>query len=568
MPNIFISYRRGDSPANARLLYERLRAAFPNNTVFMDVEKIDLGDQWQAVLQAQIDACDVLLVVIGRDWFNAVDDAGQRRLNDLNDVVRWEIVQFLGANKRVVPVLVDGAGLPTAEELPDNLAALPSRQAQDLSHLNFDNDVQTLIAALSGERRVSQVLSRLERLVRMGKASVLLAALLGATLLAFMWINLFDLFGLDTRTSSFTMLLGDVLSEVALSNQLMLVAIQPDDTEETSLRLARRLDYARLIEGASQQGARVVAFDLTLTESSDFDAQLANAIKFAISQGTQVVFGFNALSEAAAIAIPELHTAGASLGLTCVGERLGKATYATLALAVENNTYGSLPFYAVAPNAQLNSVSRDSRKLSYKNALGEIRWMRFSLLQGIDRADADCPARAAGAHMARLIIRLSHRERLREPGRRIDLDQALTLWSEPGSTLAGKTIVVGAEHPLDRVQTRMDAEPSRYGFEFHADAINALLTNNVVRPMGFAAQWFMSLFVVGLAIFWRVARLGKSRRLDFIVLPLACALVVTISVVLYAKFGYLVDGLYHLSALVATWWILAMLERKWRDASS
>lgn len=567
MPNIFISYRRGDSPANARLLYERLKAGFPNHTVFMDVEEIDLGDQWQAVLQARIDACDVVLVVIGRGWIDAAGASGPRRLNDPNDVVRWEIAQFLRAGKRVVPVLVDGATLPLAADLPEDLAALPGRQAHTLSHLNFDNDAQALIASLAGEQRVSRVLARLEKLVRMGKASVLVALLLGAVLLAFMWVNLFDLFGLDTRTASFTMLMGDVFFEVPLAEELLLVGIEPDATEKLGLSVERRRDYARLLELAAGQGARAVAFDLTLTAPGPFDADLANAITAANALGTQVVFGFNAFDDAAAVAIPELANSGALLGLTCVGERLGEATYATLALAFENMTYGSLPFYAAMGAAQMNSLSRDSLEVSYRDRSGAPRWIGFSLLQQIERADADCPARRPGARVARLIIRLSHRERLRDPTRRIDLEQALASWSETGSDLRGKTVLVGATHPLDMIQTRMDAEPSRYGFEFHADAINALLTDAIVRPISFAAQWFLSLLVVGLAIVWRMARLGKSQRLDLVALPVGCVLIVTISVVLYAQFGYLVVGLYHLSALIVTWWILIMLERRWRYAN-
>jgi len=50
MPNIFISYRRDDSPASARLIHERLREWFGDGHSFMDVEQIELGDDWKHVL--------------------------------------------------------------------------------------------------------------------------------------------------------------------------------------------------------------------------------------------------------------------------------------------------------------------------------------------------------------------------------------------------------------------------------------------------------------------------------------------------------------------------------------
>jgi len=44
MPKIFISYRRDDSPASARLIHERLREWFGDGHSFMDMEQIELGD--------------------------------------------------------------------------------------------------------------------------------------------------------------------------------------------------------------------------------------------------------------------------------------------------------------------------------------------------------------------------------------------------------------------------------------------------------------------------------------------------------------------------------------------
>ena len=48
----------------------------------------------------------------------------------------------------VVPVLVQGARVPPADELPDNLKELAFRNAVELTHARWESDVQLLIKAL------------------------------------------------------------------------------------------------------------------------------------------------------------------------------------------------------------------------------------------------------------------------------------------------------------------------------------------------------------------------------------------------------------------------------------
>jgi hypothetical protein len=129
MPSIFISYRRDDAPANARLVYERLKEWFGEGNSFMDVEHIALGDDWKHVLSQRVTRCDALLAVIGPRWLTAANSNGRRRLDDPEDFVRWEIREALTRGKRVIPVLVDGAPLPRAADLPPDLAPLAGRPA-------------------------------------------------------------------------------------------------------------------------------------------------------------------------------------------------------------------------------------------------------------------------------------------------------------------------------------------------------------------------------------------------------------------------------------------------------
>lgn len=140
MATIFISYRRGDYPS-ARLLFKELESQF---ATFFD-ERIDPGAMWPQVIQEEAEECAIMLVVIGPQW---LAKENLERLRDPNDWVRRELQTTLGkANAvRVVPVLCNGARLPTADELPEALVSIPTLQAANL--LQWDSDVAALIKKL------------------------------------------------------------------------------------------------------------------------------------------------------------------------------------------------------------------------------------------------------------------------------------------------------------------------------------------------------------------------------------------------------------------------------------
>ena len=51
-------------------------------------------------------------------------------------------------NVRIIPILVDGAGMPHADELPAGLVGLVHRQALELSPSRFEYDTSRLIKVL------------------------------------------------------------------------------------------------------------------------------------------------------------------------------------------------------------------------------------------------------------------------------------------------------------------------------------------------------------------------------------------------------------------------------------
>jgi hypothetical protein len=155
MATIFISYRRADTSGYAGRLADDLAERVGRHRVFRDVQGIAAGSDYVAAIDHAIAQSDVLLAVIGRTWLTETDAKGRRRLEDPQDLVRLEIAAALRRGCRVVPVLVEGARMPEAADLPVELAPLASRQAIELTDPRWDHDVTRLAIALRAGRRRS-----------------------------------------------------------------------------------------------------------------------------------------------------------------------------------------------------------------------------------------------------------------------------------------------------------------------------------------------------------------------------------------------------------------------------
>jgi hypothetical protein len=114
----------------------------------MDVNAIQPGRDFRKAIDESIHKCSVLLAILGPGWLESKNGAGQKRLEDENDFVRLEIASALQRDIPVVPVLVRGARMPRADQLPDDLKELAFRNAVELTHARWKSDVQVLVEAL------------------------------------------------------------------------------------------------------------------------------------------------------------------------------------------------------------------------------------------------------------------------------------------------------------------------------------------------------------------------------------------------------------------------------------
>jgi hypothetical protein len=148
MAEIFINYRRADSASAAGRLADRLTQRFGRERVFLDRDAIEPGADFSQKLREAIQAATVVIVIIGRDWLTQRAPDGTRRLDQAADYVRREIETALENHVPTIPVLVEGALLPGAHELPSTIRSLVRLNAHELSDRRWSEDVDALIRSL------------------------------------------------------------------------------------------------------------------------------------------------------------------------------------------------------------------------------------------------------------------------------------------------------------------------------------------------------------------------------------------------------------------------------------
>jgi TIR domain-containing protein len=145
---VFISYRRQDTGPYARLLKEHWSGRLRGVPVFMDHDSIEVGVDFVKVIKSALKSCVVLVALIGPKWLTIADEDGYLRLDDPDDCTRYEIRTALKRCKRVIPVLVDGAGALKQRQLPKDLWKLARLNALEMSYTHYEDDLAHLTSAV------------------------------------------------------------------------------------------------------------------------------------------------------------------------------------------------------------------------------------------------------------------------------------------------------------------------------------------------------------------------------------------------------------------------------------
>jgi len=133
---IFINYRRDDSASHALNIAQSLENKFGKSNIFIDIDRLRAGQEFETVLENKLRQCKVMLAIIGPNWVDA-RDGGSRRIDNPEDWVRLEIERALARKIPVIPVLVAGATLPSKSDLPPSLQPLLKHQGATLTTNGF-----------------------------------------------------------------------------------------------------------------------------------------------------------------------------------------------------------------------------------------------------------------------------------------------------------------------------------------------------------------------------------------------------------------------------------------------
>jgi hypothetical protein len=142
---LFISYRRSDTTGEAGRLADSLEHLMGAACVFRDADDIRAGEDFASVLQQELAGTQAVIVLIGKRWLSELN----ARLNRPEpDFVRIEVATALRLGKTVIPVLLQGAELPPADALPEDLRGLVARQAVSLREEAWAPDTVRLADAI------------------------------------------------------------------------------------------------------------------------------------------------------------------------------------------------------------------------------------------------------------------------------------------------------------------------------------------------------------------------------------------------------------------------------------
>jgi hypothetical protein len=157
MPKIIISYRRADSGVITGRIRDRLAQHYGERSIFLDIDNIPFGMDFRKNIADALAKNDLLLAVIGPDWLGTSGLAsGLGRIHDQDDPVRIEVETALQRGIPTIPVLVGGASMPSADELPDTLKSLSYHNAAEVDsgrdfHAHMDRLIRSMDAALKGK---------------------------------------------------------------------------------------------------------------------------------------------------------------------------------------------------------------------------------------------------------------------------------------------------------------------------------------------------------------------------------------------------------------------------------
>jgi hypothetical protein len=114
----------------------------------MDIDSVPLGIDFVEHVTEQIARCSVVIVMIGKQWLTIKDKKRRRRLDYEDDLVRAEIRAALQQRIPVIPVIVQNAAMPHADDLPEDIRLFARRNGIQLRPEQWKEGVERLMKEL------------------------------------------------------------------------------------------------------------------------------------------------------------------------------------------------------------------------------------------------------------------------------------------------------------------------------------------------------------------------------------------------------------------------------------
>lgn len=416
-----------------------------------------------------------------------------------------------------------------------------------------------LVLPQSEEAKATEIreLERVRSRIRFRNRSLVAVVAVAVVLFCLSWFELFDRLPPELKLQSYMMWLGDVMRRKPFSDQIALVATDQEIDRSWRPRHAAVLD--RLVAA----GARAVVFNLRFLKSaSDEDADLPAALRRAAAGGTRVVVAVDQFDGPTPGLAPAIRSAVSGWGISCVGQRWRGAS--SIVPLVTRRAGGKpspgVPALALAGVLALQDARLvDTGELGILNeATGELRPLGLSDSETIRGDRPDCKAIGDGDRVAMRFLDVTPIEALRRQTFRYEeIETAVS--GETAEALRGKIVVVGERTSRGKLYVGFFRQP-RYELEFHADAINTLLSGVTIRPVGSLGQLALLLALAAAGALIHSRNLGaRSRRAALTGVVLVYLVTAT---GLYVAFQLLLTTAFHLGALVASYVAVGNVKRR------
>ena len=148
MAQLFINYRVEDSAQGAARLAADLKRCLASHEVFIDENNLKIGTERRVELEQAVDVSAAMLVLMGPEWSKILQER-RDTLERVTDYVLMEIRRGLKKGVRIIPVLFDGATLPSQDLLRTfEVDAIRFNQCAHLHRRTWNADVERIVSDL------------------------------------------------------------------------------------------------------------------------------------------------------------------------------------------------------------------------------------------------------------------------------------------------------------------------------------------------------------------------------------------------------------------------------------